>query len=698
MADWRRMRWLLVLCISLLLMGCGGSTTGADQGVPVQPVDTVVTGSPVAGKALLPPGFGLPLDSLRVQTAQGEVGLGPDGSFSTALPDDGPALVALISPDGKIVLLGFMQTPTTTGELSARSTAVALLYMALAGFTLPADQQAAALELVAEDATLANLTLAVTDSLARNPTALTDGDDALLAAVQAAQQDVIGRAQESSRAAAPLKTLLRQTTLTVEPTKSQSGAIAERDTDSGSVKVTNHFRRLAFLHVYKVSTTDSSGTIHPRRPYEAQNFDQPIMLPSIAAAQSVISTLVNLVGVDKQGQLTLNIPFVPTSVTLPASLFPLADSDKAASYMLVMDSPSVGKHPDPVWQTDSNFSEVDVEQLTKEHNDLMVDSFFVDIINPALAMALGVKGGFVASGYSKILVQGGAQVNSLSNLTAQIAAGTVQSWQSAALIFFGILAQNPELILQVAPNLTAEAGATRLLTGLSKANAVLGSIDLALGSIDLFLVTASLTSSNPSEQWQVEIRDDSLTIYTGQVALHKHFHYENPRGSDLEVIDYDAHVVVPLTFEKTQPGPGRVFSADMPLVSYSITGTRQLLNGGSLISSTPIEVRTTASPGHPLKNNGTGTLILDASGAGTLEISYSFPIVFNWESIGLPPNVDAEESGNPTFQVHLSGDTITVSSPGTPGLEPFAVSGFQASYTVQKDTKLGPPPAPPKSP
>jgi len=173
--------WRRCVCVlgCLLFAGCPAAPPGGGNG------DSDGNGGTVRGRVQLPAGSTLDLAALRVATSQEDLSLGGDGSFSADSVLEGPAFYQVVdSASDKIALLGFgNQVSETDAELNARSTAVALLYISAAAYTLPPENIQAAIDLIGESSVIDDVAATVESILAANPLAVSDGSDDLVAAV-----------------------------------------------------------------------------------------------------------------------------------------------------------------------------------------------------------------------------------------------------------------------------------------------------------------------------------------------------------------------------------------------------------------------------------------------------------------------------------------------------------------------------------
>ncbi len=147
----------------------------------------------VEGKVVLPPGSPLSHGALRVLSSNGSSDVAADGGFAVQVNDDGVCLVALVDAAGRLALFGFLGTRDPAAELSAASTAGALLYFALGGPFQEAWVQELMVEALGGEPEVGTLGSELDAILAADPSALADGSDALVDAVMAARDRIAAR-------------------------------------------------------------------------------------------------------------------------------------------------------------------------------------------------------------------------------------------------------------------------------------------------------------------------------------------------------------------------------------------------------------------------------------------------------------------------------------------------------------------------
>lgn len=240
-----------VVCVALALAGCGGGDGGG--GVVRAP-----------GQVIPPAGFTEPLAGLTVLSSYGSATVARDGAFRIGA--DGLAEVDLLASDGRLLMIG-VAGGEGGGEISADTTAAALLGLALGVPLLPPDAATTARALIPDLAETDALAQVVAARLAVNPTALADGDPELDAALAGAQAAVLAAfdADVPRSRSSPLSGDLGADVV-IEPDGIQSGVAVLHNPDGDGLVAQNTFRRPATLLAYRTATQDADGTRHELDP------------------------------------------------------------------------------------------------------------------------------------------------------------------------------------------------------------------------------------------------------------------------------------------------------------------------------------------------------------------------------------------------------------------------------------------------
>jgi hypothetical protein len=196
----RRCVLSLLLCVSLILdlMGLPFLTACSRNSDPTATQSrtpaTAATASPTTpigvvpapGVASLPPGSSLKMTDLRVLSCLGETAVKPDGSFSAKELGDGVAAVALTNAQGKIVLVGYVDAASPKGTISPETTAVWLLTKVFSSLLPSSSPRGEFIKMLLDTAEAKQLAAVISARVAANPTALADGDEKIISAIESA--------------------------------------------------------------------------------------------------------------------------------------------------------------------------------------------------------------------------------------------------------------------------------------------------------------------------------------------------------------------------------------------------------------------------------------------------------------------------------------------------------------------------------
>lgn len=247
---------LLALCSSLALWVVTGCGAGPGPVADLQ----------IEGKVVLPPGSALDLTELVARGPFGSSQVSSDGTFAVPMAKTGDGLVTVTDQAGDLVLMGFLDT-AATGDVSARTTAAALLYLAVGG-PFMSDDARHVLDLVDADVVLPGLAAQVGTVLASEPRALATGDTRIVDAVLAARDAIAARreavaAQVSALAGPPaLPHDVQGSGNVIITDPGVRGGFDLLISDDGlGVKVQNTLRRPARLLLYQTGVKSEEGPV-----------------------------------------------------------------------------------------------------------------------------------------------------------------------------------------------------------------------------------------------------------------------------------------------------------------------------------------------------------------------------------------------------------------------------------------------------
>ena len=237
--DTMARRTFLGLALSVPLAGCGGGwqlgfgpVRGGSGPTGASALSTLV------GRIELP--VGLSLAGARVTHLLGEGEVTPEGAFPITVVTGAAQLSLVRDRAGNLMLMGFLREGQPA--LSTRSTAEALLFLALGLFAHAPRVQARALEQL-QSLDLAAIESAIKAAIATHgATWLKTPSTAVGAAVKARVRALQGTGRG----------------MIVTPADRVSGVIVEGD-GIGACKITNFFRRRSYLYVTPVSRKSADG-------------------------------------------------------------------------------------------------------------------------------------------------------------------------------------------------------------------------------------------------------------------------------------------------------------------------------------------------------------------------------------------------------------------------------------------------------
>lgn len=256
-----RRRWLLalpsgaLLASPLAMVGCGGG--GGSGAAPGASTVTVTLGLPAA----------LADKDLTLVSSGGEAAV-QGRSATVTMTDASPALLTAVHSSDRVVAMGMLGGSGASRTLDARSSAEALLFMALGGSQLQAADRTALVNLLRQEPQAAALADAIAARWSVDPFALDEPDPTIAAAVQAA----LAAMRSVSAAAAQVGRRVRRLAASadtvqplqrIEPGDAVAGVTTlQADGTDGApgIKLQNTRRRRGLGHVYKVSYTPTGGS------------------------------------------------------------------------------------------------------------------------------------------------------------------------------------------------------------------------------------------------------------------------------------------------------------------------------------------------------------------------------------------------------------------------------------------------------
>ncbi len=346
----------------------------------------------INGSAKLPAGSGLDASTLRVDTHASESSVGADGAFDAESFSNVPTLALLVNEDDTAIMLGFIGDEEGPSDIDAKSTATALLYFAIGGWTIPANRLPELLHEISTSDTCAELASVVETAIAANPTALKEGDPTIDAALANAAALLLAPDAENAKT---FKRLARtqgatNTFLTLDPGEDrfQSGARIAIAGDT-SVNVLNSAARRACLYVVQSAFEDAEGVRTEISPVE--QIGSVLEVPASKRVQPGISLDEVLAGTSIDNIVEGNRPaFWTPGQAGPATLEPREDASKT-ELTLVLIGPSLDESSAPAILSDPDYVLL-FDEWEAKLEDLQAETFVMEFMIPlAEAMSIGTN-------------------------------------------------------------------------------------------------------------------------------------------------------------------------------------------------------------------------------------------------------------------------------------------------------------------
>lgn len=492
-----------LLLVSAVLGACSGPSGPG----PVPPQADYV----VEGKVRLPPGSPLHLSSLQVMSPVTATTPGADGSFAVEAGSDGLNLLALVDQGGKLMLMGFLGTREDDAELSARSTAGALLYMALGGQFQETWVQELMFDALPTEPEVAVLGAELGGMLAADPGALADGSDELVNAVLAARDRIAARSSAANGGAGggvPLAVAWLQAqadkNYVVITDPHEEAGLEPLLADSGTgIYVKNAKRRPARFFLYQTAVKVGDG---PVTQLGAVPVDPVLAVPpshSLEFAASLWAVA--------SGDI-LNAPLAP-SYSEPVDL-PLAPGTTRTYYTVVGLAPSFSPELPPIF-TDPRFFGYR-EQWDQALLELDFEVFWTNVLLPVIAqfglgMALS-KVNYEAVRSTALKVMGLtlpvlAPIGIQDPLTGDRARALARVIEEAALgrdtFYYWSVIDHARAVLDAAARPPASGFDPRSFAkAIASAGGVMKVVAAVLKSADLLAVIADMTANPQGASWE----------------------------------------------------------------------------------------------------------------------------------------------------------------------------------------------------
>lgn len=324
--------------------GDAGGPTGTD-GTPVTPPVTPPVQPPtqppqrqnspipegsktIGGTVSLPPGSALSLSDLAVDVLTQTAYVSSTGAFTVGISQSGPSLGLLLDKNASPVLMSMFDPASSTYAVSSTTTAAALLFYAVDGFTFPPEQQSRILSLITSDPETAKLGAVIATAVASDAQAIVNGAAPIAPAIAQSLNTMLGlkpavRAAERVATAAAVPTLM-----TLQPSGEINGLMIDQDINTTSVLLSNIKRRPGKVYVYRMGTVPNNNTNPVNPDVPATLVRGPFDLPSTERLE-LFNALKDFTTFFKGKS-----PWTP--VTIPPILLELEENAVRSTYQVVV--------------------------------------------------------------------------------------------------------------------------------------------------------------------------------------------------------------------------------------------------------------------------------------------------------------------------------------------------------------------------
>ncbi len=456
----------------------------------------------IQGQVVLPVGHNFNLGSLRVTTPYGDHPVDSSGRFTANVDINTIMELGVETAGGDLLLLGTSQGNQV--QLSAQSTATALLYYAVGGMWLPTEHQNKVRTLLEGVSEADGVAGHISRILAAGGNGLADPDQALLGALEQAASDLlltttswgfgITPSDYSPMAEGDSNVIIHSGTTT------RSGGQVLHDPNGSGIVVLNEFRRPAALLIYEVATDDAGGTTTPVNP------------PRLAATIDVPATgkleVLNAI----KDVLTGDAPFAPV-MSPPTELFGVPGAAKT-HYELVLIGAAANTLDWPI-VADSRFSG-ELGHWNDVYVDKALELFLDEMLLPIIeTYALGKTAAIDAAKLSAFrqrtrIIYG----KHLSSIGVYLSRGEVM-WAEAIKAALFELANNATLrneLLDAATEALSVADRNRVnvqamerrLSSRASASAIAAAVQGIMLTGDMTGILMDITASHWAVNWQAE--------------------------------------------------------------------------------------------------------------------------------------------------------------------------------------------------
>jgi len=239
-------RTLLGLVGAVIIIGCGGGG-GVVGGGGGGGGGTLTT--PVKLAVKVPTGFAVPTAQLKLSGGSfAPSALDAAGSANVSMFTTGNQLVGVLDASGDPVMMGMVGADDK--EISARSTAITLLYFYVGGFLAPPETQGHLIEAIEAHPQTPNVIAEVEAALKANPKALVNPTAPFRTKLAAVARQMMARSSPMAATISPYP-------------QEKSGVVVSYGGEKNQITAKNRLRRRAILFVDQLARVTNEGVETP---------------------------------------------------------------------------------------------------------------------------------------------------------------------------------------------------------------------------------------------------------------------------------------------------------------------------------------------------------------------------------------------------------------------------------------------------
>ncbi|HSA01682.1 MAG TPA: hypothetical protein P5055_13175, partial [Candidatus Paceibacterota bacterium] len=454
-----------------------------------------------SGTVSLPEGSGIRLSDLRVMSSLGSAPVTSQGKFRLPVFHNTPHLAMVLGPNGQPMLMGWLEAGH--GELSARTTAEALLFFTGGFFILPQEARRQAIERIRGMTELGALETAIRESLAADAEAMAFSNPPVQQALVHLFKQ-LGFVEQT-----PSGNRIQPSGIILDPNDEQSG-IRVNLTGVNGIRLHNRFRRCAYVFVDRDSYLGMDDKWH-ESPAALTEFE----VASVAGLNSTVGALVDII----------NGKMAYTEVTSAPVVLPVLPGSRITRYKVNVIGPG---------QIDYRLRFLPPAEQAK-HAPFVLAWFARDIFLPFLTSVI-IPNLNIDGDYARFLSSNDSLVDYVNFMTAtapslaeKVKSGDLEGAFSEALSTFissttfqkKSLDLVMDIIEMVSPD-KAMSGAEALGMAQKVLNAV-GWADKILYAFDVFVTVGGLMDCHRGDQWTVDVSAPRVTLTPAysEIAVNK---------------------------------------------------------------------------------------------------------------------------------------------------------------------------------